>query len=222
MMVVARGVGREYRQGAEVVRALHGVDIAVEPGELLAVTGASGSGKSTLLALLGALDRPTAGALEVLGVDVITASAERLARLRREGIGFVFQDFRLVSHLTVRDNVALPLFFGAPAAGAEDVDRLLDALGIAHRKRHRPEALSRGEMQRTALARALVARPRLLIADEPTASLDATSSAALWRLLAAAKRERGLTVVIATHQPEAVAEVSRVVRLRGGEVVEER
>ncbi|HXI03586.1 MAG TPA: ABC transporter ATP-binding protein, partial [Candidatus Saccharimonadales bacterium] len=171
-MLEAEAVWKEFDQPDERVVALRDVTLAVAEGEFVAVTGESGSGKSTLLSLLGAIDRPTRGEIRFRGEPLGAATPGRLAEIRLRRIGFVFQDFLLVRHLTVSENVMLP----AALAAAEDprgrADALLARVGMAHRAGHRPGDLSRGEMQRVALARALVNRPEVLIADEPTANLD--------------------------------------------------
>ncbi|MEM7306311.1 MAG: ABC transporter ATP-binding protein [Planctomycetota bacterium] len=209
-LLVARDLTREY--GPEPVRALVGVDLTVAEGELLLVTGGSGSGKTTLLSLLAGLDAPTRGVVEFRGEPLGEASPGRRAELRREHMGFVFQDFRLVRHLTARENVRLPLLFGS--GDAARAEALLSRVGLAAKAARRPEELSRGEMQRAALARALVHRPAVVFADEPTASLDPISRATVWELLTELGREEGVAVVAATHD-EVPAE-ARVVRLHEG------
>jgi putative ABC transport system ATP-binding protein len=218
----AQGLVREYRLGkANVVRALQGADLSVEAGEFVAVLGKSGSGKSTLLNLLGGLDRPTGGELEVDGRDLVRLSERDLARFRAGTVGFVFQSFHLQPRFAAWENVALPLVF----AGVRRPERrrralaLLERVGLTERADHRPSQLSGGEQQRVALARSLVAAPRLLLGDEPTGNLDSATSAAILDLLAEAHRG-GATVVLVTHDAELAAErAQRCVRMADGRVV---
>lgn len=215
-LVSAADLGREYRQPGGNVVALRGVTLAIEEGEFLGVTGPSGSGKSTLLALLAGLDRPTHGSVAFRGEPLESASAGRLAELRRTEMGFVFQDFRLVRHLSARANVRLPLFFAGNGTGRDRVERLLERVGLTARAGHRPHELSRGEMQRVAVARALVHRPAVVFADEPTASLDRANRDAVWALLRELHAEGGLTLVVAVHDAERIPGTARTVRLEDG------
>ena len=214
----ASGVWKEFPQPGTSVTALADVTLAIERGELVVVTGESGSGKSTLLSLLAGMDRPTRGAVRFEEEALESAAPGRLARIRRERMGFVFQDFRLVRHLTVLGNVQLPLLFGNRDQDADEAKRLLKRVNIAHRTRHRPDALSRGEMQRAALARALANQPDVLFADEPTANLDRRNAGILWKLIGDLHRD-GLTVVVATHNVEVIPEERRIVRLDDGRIV---
>ncbi len=214
----ASGVWKEFPQPETSVTALADVTLTIERGELVAVTGESGSGKSTLLSLLAGLDRPTHGTVRFENEALQSATEKRLARIRRERMGFVFQDFRLVRHLTVLGNVRLPQLFGHRGQDADEAKRLLERVNIAHRARHRPDALSRGEMQRVALARALANRPDVLFADEPTANLDRRNAEIFWKLIRDLNRDEGLTVVVATHNVEAIPEESRIVRLADGRI----
>lgn len=220
--VVVHGLGKRYRIGSAAVDALADVDLDVGDGEWLAVVGPSGSGKSTLLNLIGGLDRPTSGTLAVDGRDIAALSSDELARYRRETVGFIFQAFRLLAHLTATENVALPLILaGADHAMAESrAVGLLERVGLADRAAHRPPQLSAGEQQRVAVARALVNDPRLLLADEPTGNLDATAAASLLDLLGSLRTAGGLTLVVATHDPIVAARADRVVRLRAGRVAD--
>jgi len=209
---------RHYQRGEEVVRALDGVSMEVAAGEAIALVGASGSGKSTLLNLVSAVDRPTSGRVEVCGVELATASEDQLLGLRRRCIGLVFQAFHLVPHLTAEENVALPLALD----GRSDPDRvseLLRRVGLAHRRSHYPSELSGGEQQRTALARALVHRPRLLVADEPTGNLDSRTGSAVLELLAELRHEEGAALLLATHDERVAPAADRVVHLHDGRVV---
>lgn len=221
-MIRAEGVWKVYHQPDGPVKALRDVSLRVGEGEFVTVSGESGSGKSTLLALLGAVDTPTRGEILFRGEPLSAAAPGRLARLRLARIGFVFQDFFLVRHLTAQENVMLP----AALAGSEDpagrARDLLEKVGLAHRRGHRPSDLSRGEMQRVALARALVNSPEMLIADEPTASLDRRHGDAIWELILKLNAGSGLTVIAATHSPHPAAGTGRVVELREGRVIADR
>jgi len=203
------------------VTILDGVDLDVAPREVVAITGPSGSGKSTLLGLIAGLDRPTTGSIMVDGVDVTALDEDRLARLRRDTIGYVFQSFHLIPTLTAAENVAVPL----ELAGARDVlahaRRLLAAVGLEARGHHYPAQLSGGEQQRVALARAVALRPRLLLADEPTGNLDSATGAAIIALLLALNRDSDSTLLLVTHDPALAVHADRVVSLRDGRVVGE-
>jgi predicted ABC-type transport system involved in lysophospholipase L1 biosynthesis ATPase subunit len=220
--LVLDGVAKRYRRGDEEVVALAGVDLCVAPGEAVALVGRSGSGKSTLLHLAGGLDVADAGTVRVAGVDVAALSVAARARLRRRQVGFVFQSFHLLPSLTVAENVELPLLLERDGGGTDATERrrrvaeVLDAVLVAHRAEHRPGELSGGELQRAALARALVARPGLLLADEPTGNLDSTTGAAVLDLLFATVREAGAALVLVTHDEGAASRAGRVVHLRDG------
>jgi putative ABC transport system ATP-binding protein len=220
--IEARSLSRTYLIGEVRVAALADVSLAVAAGRFVAVTGASGSGKSTLLNLLGGLDTPTAGSIEVDGSLVSAMDREALARYRRFGAGMIFQSFNLVAARTALENVELPLIF----AGVEKKERrrraaeLLEMVGLAPRAGHRPPELSGGEQQRVAVARALANGPRLLLADEPTGNLDSRTSREIVGLLAGLNRDRGLTVVMVSHEEALVREFAHeIVRLRDGRVV---
>ncbi len=218
VVVRMEDASRHYRRGDEVVRALDGVSLEVAAAASVALVGASGSGKSTLLNLVSAVDRPTGGRVEVCGVDLAVAAEAQMLDLRRHCIGLVFQAFHLVPHLTVSENVALPLALD----GSRDDDRvatLLGRVGLGHRLGHYPSELSGGEQQRTALARALVHRPRLLVADEPTGNLDSRTGTAVLELLQQLQREEGASLLLATHDPQVAASVQRVVELHDGQIV---
>ena len=220
--VVTRGLTREYRVGPALVRALRGVDLRVGRGEFLAITGVSGSGKSTLLHLLGGLDTPTAGSVEVGGRDLASFSAGERTLYRRTVVGLVFQSYFLVPTLTAEGNIAVALTFQG-TFGAEGRRRAQEALrrvGLDARARHRPSQLSGGEQQRVALARAIVHRPPLLLADEPTGNLDRATACEVMGLVKEIQRELGTTVIMVTHDEEMAAQVAdRVERLRDGQLM---
>ena len=216
--VEAVDVRRSYQLDGVSVEALRGVSLRIDPGEYVAVVGPSGSGKSTLMHLLGCLDRPTSGVLRVGDRDVATLGDGELAGLRNHTIGFVFQSFQLLGRTTALDNVALPLVY----RGVRRADRraraeaALTAVGLGHRLGHRPGQLSGGEQQRVAIARALVGEPGLLLADEPTGNLDTGSGAEIMALLDGLVRDRGVAVVVVTHDPDIAAMARRRVRMRDG------
>jgi ABC-type lipoprotein export system ATPase subunit len=221
-LVIARGLGRRYASGAAAVDALVDADLDITRGERVALVGPSGSGKTTLLNLIGGLDRPTSGTLMVGGRDLAALTRDDLARYRSAQVGFVFQSFRLLPHLTLVENVALPaVLAGAPRERAEArAGELLARVGLAARRDHRPGGASAGEQQRAAIARALVNGPALLLADEPTGNLDADSAAAVLALIDELHASEGLTLIVATHDPDIAARADRVIRLRAGRVGE--
>ncbi len=221
-IVETRALSRTYRVGDVRVAALADVTLAIPEGCFVAVTGASGSGKSTLLNLLGGLDTPSAGTIEVGGALVSSMDREALARYRRFVAGMIFQSFNLVAARTALENVELPLIF----AGVDKKERrrraaeLLDKVGLAHRAAHRPPELSGGEQQRVAVARALANGPRLLLADEPTGNLDSRTSREIVGLLAGLNRESRLTVIMVSHEEALVREYAQeIVRLKDGRIV---
>jgi lipoprotein-releasing system ATP-binding protein len=220
-LIVAEQLEKEYRTGSEAVRVLKGVNLTVHQGELVAVVGASGVGKSTLLHVLGALDRPSAGRVLFRDQDLFARSDAELTRFRRHEVGFVFQLYNLLAEFTALENAMLPaLVQRRPAAEARDL--ALDALrevGLTERIGHRPGELSGGEQQRVALARALVGRPAVIVADEPTGNLDSKTSEGVFELFGRLQAERGVTVVIATHNLELARRADRLVRLVDGRAV---
>jgi putative ABC transport system ATP-binding protein len=215
------GVHKTYRLGRHVVPALQGVDLRVLPGEMLALTGPSGSGKSTLLNLAGLIDRPDRGEIHFLGQRVSGISDADATLLRRDAIGFVFQSFNLVPVMTVADNVDYPLFLaGVAAAERHDrVTQVLRAVGLDEHATHRPDALSGGQRQRVAIARALVKRPALVIADEPTASLDSHTADQVLGLMRERGHAQGAAFLVATHDARLLRRCDRVIDLRDGRIV---
>lgn len=216
-LIAVRGVTKIYDRGA--VQALRGVDLVIYPGEVVAIIGPSGSGKSTLLNLLGGLDRPTSGDMLFDGVPL--APGPDTDRYRATRIGFVFQTFHLLPTLTALQNVQIPMFEveRAPARRRAKAEALLRLVGLPHRMRHLPTQLSVGERQRVAIARALANDPAVILADEPTGSLDSRSAEEVTTLLGTVNRERGTTIVIITHDPDVAATAHRVVQMRDGRVV---
>ena len=219
LIVEAHGLERVYAAGETRVSALAGLDLQVRRGEFVAVMGPSGSGKSTLLNVLAGLERPTAGRVAVDGVDLGSLDEEDLARYRRGKVGIVFQAFNLLPRYGVVDNVAFPLLFaGVPQPERQRrASAVLERLGMAPRAAHRPSQLSGGEMQRTAIARALVTEPALLLADEPTGNLDSANGAALLALLDEL-HDKGQTIVLVTHDATIADRAQRVVRMRDGRI----
>lgn len=220
-MIEVRDATKVYRRGRTEVRALGGVSLDVPRGQFLSVMGPSGSGKSTLLNLLGALDVPTSGSLRIDGRELSRMDDGTLSAFRRERLGYIFQFFNLLPTLTAVENVMLPALL---AGGSRTVllpraEALLETVGLRARSHHRPDELSGGEMQRVAVARALLTEPALLLADEPTGNLDSRTGAEVLRLIREATRERGLTVVMVTHDPKAAAVGDRIVRLADGAIV---
>lgn len=206
--------------GEAAVPAVRGVDLEVDAGEFVAITGASGSGKSTLLHMLGGITRPTVGRVLLEGVDLAVLDDDALAAVRRRRIGFVFQRYNLLPELTLVENVALPLVLDGRSRGpAEAAARAaLDAVGMAHRATHRPDGLSGGEQQRGAIARALVTGPAIVLADEPTGALDSVNSQRVVELLQDLVTRRGQTVMLVTHDLSIAAAAARTIRMRDGRI----
>jgi putative ABC transport system ATP-binding protein len=219
VFIQLQSVARRYVRGSSVVVALADVSLEVRAGEMVALVGPSGCGKSTCLNLVSAVDRPDEGRALVLGVDLGSARESELVLLRRRRIGIVFQAFHLLPHLSVRENVALPLALDGRRDPAR-VDELLERVGLAARADHYPGELSGGEEQRAAIARALVHRPAVIVADEPTGNLDSASGAAVLALLDELRRAAGAALVVATHDATLAARADRIVALRDGRIVE--
>jgi putative ABC transport system ATP-binding protein len=219
MIIEARGLTRTYPMGSAEVRALRSVDLCVEEGEFVALTGASGSGKSTLLHLLGCLDRPTSGAYLLEGRDVSRLTPDQRALVRNTSIGFVFQTFNLLPDITALENITLPLLYRRSTADARRSAAVaLSSVGLAKRAGHRPSQLSGGERQRVAIAGALVASPALLLADEPTGNLDTETGREILALLVDLNR-RGRTILMVTHDPAIAAYAGRRVHMQDGQIV---
>lgn len=223
-LLEARGLEKRYVDGPTEVRVLSGLDLRLEAGERVAIVGESGVGKSTLLHLLGALDAPTAGRLVVEGTDVFALPEAALADFRNRTVGFVFQFHHLLGDFTALENVMLPALIGRepPRAARARATALLERVGLGARLHHRPGELSGGEQQRVAVARALVRRPRLLLADEPTGSLDPGTGERVAALLMELNAEHGATLVVATHNPTLAAAMGRILRLVDGRLVDAR
>ena len=218
-MIEIEGITRTYSVDGQFIPALAGIDLSIARGEHVAITGASGSGKSTLLNILGCLDRPSAGQYRLEQADIATLDDDALSELRNRRIGFVFQSFHLLPRLSVLENVLLPLRYClAPVPGAaEHARELLSRVGLSDRMAYRPQQLSGGQQQRAAIARALLLRPALLLADEPTGNLDSRTAADVLELFAELNRD-GQTVVLVTHDPDVAERAPRRVRMRDGKV----
>jgi putative ABC transport system ATP-binding protein len=219
--VTAADVTRRFGEGDTSVHALRGVSLEVASGELTAVMGPSGSGKSTLMHILAGLDRPTGGSVEIAGTNITRLGDKQLTKLRREHIGFIFQFFNLLPMLTARENVLLPLELAGGKPDKAWVEELTTRVGLANRLSHRPSELSGGQQQRVAVARALVSRPTVMFADEPTGNLDSTTSAEILELLRESVTDFGQTTVMVTHDAHAAAIADRVLFLADGLIVKD-
>jgi len=220
-VVTATGLSRRYGAGDTAVDALRDVSLGVGRGELVAVMGPSGSGKSTLMHILAGLDRPTAGSVEIDGVEIARLGDNELTKLRRRHIGFVFQFFNLLPMLTAEENVLLPLELSGRKPDKAWVEELLVAVGLDGRRKHRPSELSGGQQQRVAVARALVSQPTVVFADEPTGNLDSQTSGEILDLLRRAAVDYGQTTVMVTHDPRAATIADRILFLADGRIVRE-
>ena len=218
-MISVRALSMRLASGGREVNVLTDVSLEVPAGQFLAIAGPSGSGKSTLLGLIAGLDQPTAGRIEVAGVDITGLDEDALARFRRDHVGYVFQSFHLLPTLTAQENVAVPLELAGEADAAARAAALLAEVGLAERAHHYPVQLSGGEQQRVAVARAMARRPALLLADEPTGNLDSATGKQIIELLVGMNRRLGSTLVLVTHDPALAAHADRVVTLRDGRIV---
>jgi putative ABC transport system ATP-binding protein len=212
---------RRYGDGGTAVDALRGVSLGIEAGRMTAIMGPSGSGKSTLMHIMAGLDRPTSGTVSIDGVEITSLADRALTRLRREKVGFIFQFFNLLPMLTAEENIRLPLQIAGVKPDRDWLNELICSVGIDSRRDHRPAELSGGQQQRVAVARALVSRPAVVFADEPTGNLDSTSSQDVLRLLRHSVDELGQTIVMVTHDPAAAATADRILFLADGQVVKD-
>jgi putative ABC transport system ATP-binding protein len=220
-VVEARDLKRRYGEGTTAVDALRGVSLDVGSGQLVAVMGPSGSGKSTLMHLLAGLDKPTSGTVTIAGTEITGLDDTKLTHLRREHIGFVFQFFNLLPMLSAEENVLLPLTIAGEKPDRAWLDELLEKTGLSQRRHHRPSELSGGEQQRVAISRALVTRPTILFADEPTGNLDSKTGGEILNLLRDSVEEYGQTIVMVTHEARAAAIADRILFLADGLIVKE-
>ncbi len=218
-------VSREFHVGTHVVRALDGIDLTINHGEMVAIIGPSGSGKSTLMNTLGCLDQPSSGSFVLNGQDVSDLSDNQLAETRSRQLGFVFQSYNLLPRETALSNVELPLKYSGGISGKDRrsaARSALDRVGLSERYDHRPMQMSGGEQQRVGIARALVKNPELILADEPTGNLDTKSSAEVIEMLKSLNEDDGKTIVVVTHDPEVAEATKRVIAFRDGQIVEDR
>jgi len=218
-IIEAKNLKRFYQRGIETVKALDGVDISIKKGEMVSVLGPSGSGKTTLINLLSCLEAPSEGTLKVNGKDVAGLSEDNLVEVRRGVLGFVFQQFHLLPTLTVTENVELPLLFLGKKPDPKHTQNVLEMVGLGDRRLHLPKELSGGQMQRVAIARALIIEPQILVADEPTGNLDKKNSEAIFDLFRKLCREKGLTILITTHNLHLGYQADRIFTLEDGKVV---
>lgn len=216
--IEVKGLGKRVVDATGELTILQNIDFTVQRGETLAIAGASGSGKSTLLGLLAGLDTPSCGTVRIEGVDLFSLDEDGRAAFRQAKLGFVFQSFQLLGHLTALENVMLPLELRRDAAAREKAQSMLGGVGLGSRLRHYPKYLSGGEQQRVALARAFVTEPPLLFADEPTGSLDAVTGEAVIQLMFELNRARGSTLVLVTHDPSIAARCSRIITIAAGRI----
>lgn len=219
-MIDAKNLVKTYRLGDDTIRALDDVSLHVAAGEMVAIMGASGSGKSTLMHILGCLDRPDGGRYTLAGEDVSRLSGDRLAEVRNQRIGFVFQTFNLLPRLTAQENVEMPLLYAGRQDAADRAAAVLRMVGLEHRMRHEPVKLSGGERQRVAVARALVGDPAILLADEPTGNLDSRTGEEILALFGKLNAD-GHTIILVTHEPAVAAHCSRQVHMKDGRLTEE-
>ncbi len=219
-LVRLRGVAKDYKRGSEIVHVLHALDLEIPKGDFLALMGPSGSGKSTLLNLIGGLDRPTAGSIEVAGQRTDTMSDSQLGRWRADNVGFVFQMYNLLPVLTAQRNVELPLLLTklSSAERRKRAEAALSLVGLSDRAKHKPRELSGGQEQRVGIARAIVSDPTLLLCDEPTGDLDRKSGDEVLDLLQALNERHGKTIIMVTHDPHAAARAKRTLHLEKGKL----
>jgi putative ABC transport system ATP-binding protein len=221
LIVQTRDLRKTYKVGKVDVPALRGVDLSVQGGDFLAIVGPSGSGKSTLFHIIGGLTPPTSGQVQVAGQDLAALTDAGRTNLRKRTVGFVFQKFNLLPNLTARDNLAVARYIAGNHAGPDpEFQELLRVLGIDHRLDHKPNALSGGEQQRIAIARAIVNHPAILLADEPTGNLDTENSKAVLEVLCDLNKRLGQTILMITHNPEAAVFAHRTIHMRDGRIIE--
>ena len=218
-IITVKDLVKVYGSGDTAVRAANGLNLEIEKGMFTAIIGASGSGKSTLLNLLGGVDVPTSGQVILDGESVYEMSDDKRSILRRKKIGFIFQSFNLIPVLTVEENIAMPALLDGHSVPKEEMEAMLDALGLTSRRHHLPNELSGGQQQRVAIGRAMINHPAVILADEPTGNLDTRNTNDVMELLCKAVREQGQTLVLITHEPEIADMADRVLRLEDGKIV---
>jgi len=221
MIISVESLVKTYTLGGSTIRALDGVSFEIEKGEMVAITGSSGSGKSTLMHILGCLDRPDSGVYRLAGEDVSTLPGNRLAEIRNQRIGFVFQTFNLLPRMSALENVELPLLYGGRHAAKDAAEDALRTVGLADRLHHEPNQLSGGQRQRVAIARAIVSNPAILLADEPTGNLDTKTGIEIMALFDKLNSE-GRTIIVVTHEAEIAGHCPRQIQIRDGRIVDGR
>lgn len=216
--VEGKHIVKDFRLGDTITKVLKGVSLQIMQGEFVSIMGPSGSGKSTLLYILGGLDAPTGGSVHLNGTDISHFKDEKMSRIRRQNIGFVFQFYNLIPNLNVEENIMLPLLLDGKRMRdyKKQLNHILEVVGLSDRRRHTPRELSGGQQQRVAIARALVGNPEILFADEPTGNLDSNTGAEIMHLLCDINRESGQTIIMVTHSPEAAKSSSRIITVRDG------
>ena len=216
--VEGKHIVKDFRLGNSTTKVLKDVSLQVVQGEFVSIMGPSGSGKSTLLYILGGLDAPTGGSVRLNGTDISHLEDEKMSRIRRQNIGFVFQSYNLIPNLNVEENIMLPLLLDGKKMRDynKQLNHILEVVGLSDRRRHTPRELSGGQQQRVAIARALVGNPEILFADEPTGNLDSNTGAEIMHLLHDINQEQGQTIIMVTHSPEAAKSSSRVITVRDG------
>ena len=224
MLIIAKDLIKIFKMGDNDLKILKGVSLTIDKGEFVAITGFSGSGKSTLMHLLGCLDVPTSGSYILDGINVSTADSDDLARIRNQKIGFVFQKFHLLPDLTALDNVALPqLYAGVKEEEArERAAKLLELVNLSARMDHYPHQLSGGQQQRVAVARSLINNPSIILADEPTGNLDTATGNTILEVFKKLNAEKGVTIIIVTHEPSIAAKTKRIIELVDGNIISDR
>ena len=218
IVLEVKGLRKYYTRGSETVKALDGVDFTARRGEVISIVGPSGSGKTTLMNLISCLDTPSGGTLMIGGRDVTRFDESQLVDIRRNHIGFIFQQFYLIPNLYVAENVELPFIFNKKPIDKARIHKILERVGLAHRMNHLPKELSGGEMQRVAIARALANQPEILLADEPTGNLDTKNAQGIYTLFKELSREQNLTIIAATHNMDLAHQTDRIIHMRDGRI----
>ncbi|MDC7289658.1 ABC transporter ATP-binding protein [Blautia schinkii] len=219
--VEGKHIVKDFRLGATTTKVIKDISLQVQQGEFVSIMGPSGSGKSTLLYILGGLDRPTGGHVLLDGMDISRFGDEKMSRIRRQKIGFVFQFYNLIPNLNVEENIMLPLLLDGKKIGGykKELNHILELVGLSDRRKHTPRELSGGQQQRVAIARALIGKPEILFADEPTGNLDSRTGAEIMKLLREINQSIGQTIIMVTHSPEAAKSSGRVITVKDGGIV---